>query len=129
MDKEIQEDLVMFKRYVDDVNMAWKIMRRGTRWNGERMKWREEWKREDDEKNEADDKRMMREVRLMANTLESDIQFTVDVASENVEGKLPVLDVKMWVEKREGKNEIMHEFRNLQLHCVPFRAHLAIMAI
>ena len=58
----------------------------------------------------------MREVRLMANSIEDDIQLTVDVPCENEDNKLPVLDLKMWVEERElengtGKYEIvLHEF-------------------
>ena len=67
------------------------------------------------EKQEEDDVRMMREVVAMANTLEKDIQLTMDVPSTNSDGKLPVLDLKMWVEEREGEKgeryaEIMHEY-------------------
>ena len=59
--------------------------------------------------------KMMREVVKMANSIAGDIQFTADVPSGNCDDKLPVLDLKMWVENRksgEGREyeEIMHEF-------------------
>ena len=44
---------------------------------------------------------MMREILKMANTIEPDIEVTADIPSENEEGKLPVLDLKMWVEQIE----------------------------
>ena len=52
-------------------------------------------RQKDTEKNEKNDVRVMREVRKLANTIESDIQLTVDVPSENEDGKLPVLDLKV----------------------------------
>ena len=113
-------ELLLFKVYVDDENQLWRIMERGRRWNGQRMEWRRDWKSDDDEKNECSDVRMMREVRKMANSIESDIQLTVDVPSENVDKKLPVLDLKMWVEGRELENGgsyevVMHEFYEKQM--------------
>ena len=49
---------------------------------------------------------MMREVQKMANTIEKDIQLTMDVPSNHPDGKLPVLDLKMWVEsRRDGEGE------------------------
>ena len=90
-------------------------MEKGRRWNGKWMEWRKEWKEEDMEKGEEDDLRMMREVVAMGNTLEKDIQLTMDIPSANKDKKLPVLDLKMWIEAREGEGgekyeEVMYEF-------------------
>ena len=57
----------------------------------------------------------MVEILKMANSLERDIQLTVDVPSDHSDKKLPVLDLKMWVEDRVGEGgeeylEVRHEF-------------------
>ena len=51
----------------------------------------------------------------MANSIERDIQLTVDIPSDYSDKKLPVLDLKMWVENRVGERgeeyqEVVHEF-------------------
>ena len=74
-------------------------MEPGRRWNGQRLEYREEWRKEDLEKGESSDRRMMREVLKLANSLEADIQLTLDIPSDHTDMKIPVLDVKVWVEK------------------------------
>ena len=96
-------ELLVFKVYVDDENQLWKVMEKGRRWNGSKMEWRQDWETEDTVKNEENDTRMMREVLKLANTIEKDIQLTVEVPSEKQDKKLPVLDLKMWVSEKEGK--------------------------
>ena len=100
---------------MDDENQVWRVMEPGRRWNGSRLEWRKEWHTEDEEKKEKDEIRMMREVLLLANYLEKDIQLTVDTPSDHADGKLPVLDLRMWMETREGERgnqyqEVMHEY-------------------
>ena len=110
-----QLTLDMYKAYVDNENLLWRNMEKGGKWNGKRLEWRKDWYDEDMEKGEKDDVRMMREVVAMANTLEKDIQLTMDVPSTNSDGKLPVLDLKMWIEVREGARgekyeEVLYEY-------------------
>ena len=62
------------------------------------MVWRKSWEDEDKEKDEPKDKRTLRELRKMANSLESDIRMKEGAASNHATGKLPMLDVQMWVE-------------------------------
>ena len=69
--------------YVDDESQLWDEMEMGRRWNGKKMEWKEEWFNEDKEKGEETDKRMMREILKMANTIEPDIEVTADIPSEN----------------------------------------------
>ena len=85
-------EMEMYKAYVDDENILWRVMEPGRRWNGRRLEWRSEWYEEDLAKDEQHDIRMMREVVAMANTIEKDIQLTMDVPSINGDKKLPVLD-------------------------------------
>ena len=108
-------ELEMFKVYVDDENQLWRLMEQGRRWNGTHMEWRREWYEEDKESTESRETVMMREVLGMANSIEKDIQLTVDTPSNHRDKKLPVLDLKMWVEDRVGERgeeyqEVVHEF-------------------
>ena len=73
------------------------------------------WLKEDIERGEEQGARMMREVLALANSIEKDIELTMDIPSHNPSGKLPVLDLMMWVETREGEEgskyqEVMHEY-------------------
>ena len=46
----------------------------------------------------------------MGNTISSDIRMKEDVPSDNKDGKLPILDTKMWVETDEdGTEQIRYE--------------------
>ena len=79
------------------------------------MEWREEWLEQDLEKGEPGERRMMREVQKMANSLQEDIQLTVDIPEDHEDKKLPVLDLRMWVEDRVGEEgekyqEILHQY-------------------
>ena len=104
----------LLKTYVDDVNSLWKLMRKGTQWTGDKLERREEWFQEDMRSKEAGDRRMMRELKAMASSVRKDISLTIDTPSMNEDGRLPVLDLKMWLEERvtaEGREkykEIVH---------------------
>ena len=69
---------LFYKRYVDDINLIIKIEREDTI-TGPR------------------DKCIMERVKLLANTIHSNIKATCDYGSNYEDGKLPMLDVKMWI--------------------------------
>ena len=64
-------DLLMYGRYVDDGNYLIRVFGRGWRWSDEfdRMIYKYEYEKEDDDLNEEDDVRVMREVRRLANSI------------------------------------------------------------
>ena len=74
------------------------------RWDKERgnMRWDREWEREDNESGEKADSRTFRELRQLGNSIDPDINMKEDIPSKNEDGKLPVLDTKVWVEREEG---------------------------
>ena len=79
------------------------------------MEWREEWYDQDMEKGEPGERRMMTEVQKMANSIQEDIQLTVDIPTDHPDKKLPVLDLRMWVEDRKGEKgeifqEVLHQY-------------------
>ena len=46
----------------------------------------------------------------IANTINSNIQVTVDSPELNPDGKMPVLDLKIWISEYEGIPQISHTF-------------------
>ena len=60
------------------------------------------------DKNIPDDKRTMLVVQDIANSIDDMIKMTVDIPSNYDDRKVPMLDVKAWVE--ENSNEIYYEF-------------------
>ena len=91
-------ELLMYGRYVDDGNYLIRMFRRGWRWSDEydRMIYKYEYEKEDDELNEEDDVRVMREVRKLANSIWDWIECTEEVGSKFEDGKLPILDLKVY---------------------------------
>ena len=115
MARENNLTIYMFKKYVDDVNVVMEALGSGYRWNGETMEWKKEWEEEDRNGGEEYDKITMREVRKMSDSILPFIKFKEEVASECSEGKVPMLDFKVWKEEYEeeghGKKTVInHEF-------------------
>ena len=108
-------DLLMSEIYVDDQNIVYKMFKKGTRWNGEVLSWNREWEEEDVTKDEADDKRCTREMKKLGNSIREDIVMEEDVGSNYTDGKLPMLDMKVWLEEYTneegfGRQRITTEF-------------------
>ena len=73
---------ILYKRYVDDLNMGVKARRREGREGGEKL-----------------DCRTARKLREVANTvMPMSIVMEEDYPSKSPTGKLPILDMEMWVE-------------------------------
>ena len=85
----------VYMRYKDDVNMIV-----DKQWNGGLVTGQKQ-------KEEA----VIAEIQTMADSIDPCIQVTTDVGSRHEDGKLPILDVKVWVtECEEGEWKVMHEF-------------------
>ena len=101
----------MYKRYIDDSNMAGEPLAPGTRWVvgpwagglGGRMVVREELVEED--KLVPADQRTMIEIRKMGSSIMTMIQLEEDFPSKNGDSKLPILDLKVWVKEEEVRGE------------------------
>ena len=59
------------------------------------------WSQEEANKGVAADVRSMAAIVAVANTLDPNLQFTSDCPSQHQNGKLPILDIQVWVE--DGK--------------------------
>ena len=52
----------------------------------------------------------MRVLRDIANSIDGEIQFTVDTPSANMDNKMPVLDLKLWVLQTNEGPQLVHTF-------------------
>ena len=56
------------------------------------------------------DKRMVEVVKDIGNSIHPSIQFDVDYPSNYEDGKMPLLDLKVWIqEDDDGSSRIIHE--------------------
>ena len=99
--KEI--NLRLFKAYVDDEFVVSTAIGPGWRYDkdNQRMLWRKETDLED--KDVPSDLLTARVITEISNDLDVDIKMTLDCPSNNADGRMPVLDLKAWMEKDNGK--------------------------
>ena len=90
-------DLIIFKRYVDDITILMNRVKPGWRFNGDMncMEFKEEEVEAD--KLIPDDVRSMRILCEIANTI-SQLRFTMDCPSLNDNKMVPILDTQLWIE-------------------------------
>ena len=122
-------EIEMYKRYVDDIDLVLKMKERKENEedqsqtklkeilkteetnNGEEGKEETNVTRREENKNDLkEDEKVMKRIQKIGNMIHQSIQLTYDCPSKNEDGKLPILDVKMWVEEEEGRQTIAHEF-------------------
>lgn len=88
--------LPLHKRYIDDSNFATPSVDVGARYDGEKLVYTEESQNEDADM-EAD-KRTMLLLKSVADYIHPSIRMTIDFPSNHADGKIPMLDIKMWIE-------------------------------
>ena len=92
-----------YKRYVDDVGAALNALNKGWEYSVEKDRMEYVGGRDT---GEADDIRTFRVLCQIGNTIDPNIQLEPDAPSLHEDGKLPILDLKVWIE--EGR--IRHQF-------------------
>ena len=103
--------IAMYKRYVDDTNIIVEGLEPEKRWSAEHKKLVMEQDKIEEDEVECNDVRTGRELRKMANTVASFIQWEEAVPSRSSGGKLPILDLKCWAEDTlQGRTEVYYEF-------------------
>lgn len=90
----------LHERYVDDTNVATKSTPIGARYHEERIVITEAAINEDQDI--PDDERTMKLIQAIANTIHPSIRMTIDYPSRYEEGKVPMFDIKMWIEELNG---------------------------
>ena len=105
--QDINIQLRLHERYVDDTNLVSEQTEVGARYNGQQLVITEETKIEDE--TIPDDERTMKLLQTIANTIHNSIRMTIDYPSKHAEGKVPMLDVRMWIDETEGRRRILYE--------------------
>ena len=96
--------------YVDDVRQGNDQIKKGVRFEKDENKlvFKEEWKKEDMEKDQTDLKRMGEVCLEVMNSIEEDMQFTVESEEDFENGRLQTLDFEAWFDAQEGV--VKHHF-------------------
>ena len=94
----------MLERYIDDVNAVTEAVPPGTEYTAGKLVVNPEKAERDSTRPE--DLITMEVVRDIANDIDDMIKFTIDVPTNHSDGKMPVLDLKVWLED----NKIRYTF-------------------
>ena len=106
--KSLDIEQMLHKCYVDDINFGIKATKIGIRYVNGEIQEDEAAKTEDELM--KDDERTMNLVKTIGNSIHPSIQLEIDYPSKNEDKKMPLLDIKVWVEEIDGRRVIMHEY-------------------
>jgi len=98
----------LYKCYVDDINLGMRCSTLGARFDENRITISVESQREDEEK--MKDERTMDLIKQVGNSIHPSIKLEVEYPSKYVDNKMPILDMKVWIEENSGKRIIFYEF-------------------
>ena len=101
----------MYERYIDDIDKCLKETPVGARYINEELVCTEETVREDEDI--PADRRTFEIVRQIANSIHPNIEVEVDSPTHYEDRKLPILDLKVWIDKVRTDNgeelKILHK--------------------
>ena len=97
----------LHERYVDDTNICTKETPVGARYEQGRITITEESRTEDEDM--PNDERTMKLLQTIANTIHASIRMTIDYPSKYRDKKVPMLDLKLWIDIVDGVVRILHE--------------------
>ena len=96
----------MYEQYVDDSNQVVIVPPAGARYDSDRKKVVIDDSQVDSE--ECDDERTARIMKDIANSIMPGVVMEFDVPSRNSSEKMPILDMKVWIDKEEGNIMFQH---------------------
>ena len=99
----------LYKRYVDDINMYVKSATPGSRIVNGIVQVDEEAAIDDMELEK--DEMTFKIVSLIGESIHESIKLEYDVPSKHIDSKIPILDTKIWIERKsDDEYNIMHEY-------------------
>ena len=101
----IEVDLL--ERFVDDINIVCDSTQPGAEYSDGQLTVDIDKIEEDEEKGE--DARTMEVIQKIANDINGMIQLTIDAPSKHEDGKMPVLDLKVWLSSDKEIEYIFYE--------------------
>ena len=97
MNRKLEEkgvEVLLYQRYVDDINMIYRVpMEDG-----------------DNSTEEELDAKWMKVVRDIGNQIHHSIKLEIDYPSRHEDGRMPILDLKVWLSNVDGRSIVLHEF-------------------
>ena len=105
--RNLNRQLKLHERYVDDSNVVGRAVERGARYDGEGLVVSGETYQQDE--GIPADKRTMLVLQEIASHIHPSIRLTIDYPSNNIDGKEPMLSVKMWIGVTNAQPQIMYE--------------------
>ena len=122
--KNLEIDILMYFRYVDDTDQLVIPPPAGTRYLDGRLKINQETIESD--KDRPRDAVAGELIQTIADSVSPMIKVTIDVCSNHDDRKMPVLDVKQWLETTNGVPQILHQFYKKPMASkLTLRAHTA----
>ena len=96
-------------KYVDDVNVVCNTIAKGWRWEQSQLVWKQEWEQEEEnhEPPVSDELRTMSLIREAADEVIPWLSFTLDVPELHASNKVPMLDIEVWVDKMDGREDLL----------------------
>ncbi|KAJ7323144.1 hypothetical protein OS493_032147 [Desmophyllum pertusum] len=95
----------VYKRYVDDIDVIMNAPNSGLRFVESECKVVQDENIAELERDLKADKRCMLLVQSIGNSIHPSIELEVDYPSQHGDGKLPILDLKVWVGREEKKRD------------------------
>ena len=85
-------------KYVDDINLVVRMLSMGTRWVEDQFVTKEEWRLEDLEAGRSRQDVTIEAIRMAADSILPDLEFTADIPERHESNTVPMLDIQVWVQ-------------------------------
>ena len=95
--------------FVDDYKVVFFVIPAGSRWDEEKRKMVIHEDKIEEDRERRGDVRTMEDMTKMANSIISIIKWTNDCPGSNQDGKMPILNLKVWMREKVGKQQICFE--------------------
>ena len=86
-------------RYIDDIRLILEAVEAGWRWTGKKLEFRHEWKDQDEAEEVSDTKKTARVLQAIMNSIDDNLEFTMETHKDFANLRLPTLDTEIWVRK------------------------------
>ena len=107
----------LIKKYVDDINVMMEAIKRGYRWKNGGLTWSHEDMKIDLESGKSLTRINMEVFTNLANSVYPSLNFTMDLAEDHLDLKVPMLDFCVWTSsildctRASGYRQVVkHEF-------------------
>jgi hypothetical protein len=107
--KSLELSLILYARYVDDITLACYNIRQC--WSFDPILDKMVYTDNETVTTVTDEQHTFRVLQAIANSIHPQVQLTLDTPGNHTDGKMPVLDLKIWVQRdSHGLQSIHHTF-------------------